>query len=305
MLIVAALGGNALLKRGEEMTAENQRVNIKRAAEVLATLVAAGHKLVITHGNGPQVGLLALQSASTPGSVFPLDVLDAETAGMIGYVLEQELANAAPGRPLATILTRIKVDRSDPAFAHPTKFVGQGYDAATARSLAEERGWQMAIDGKAWRRVVASPKPLAIMEGAVIANLVAQNVIVICVGGGGIPVAQQEDGAFIGVEAVIDKDSASALLAEYLGADMLLLLTDVDAVYENYGTPEARAIGHVNPATFQANAFASGSMGPKVTAAVEFVSHTGKVASIGKLDDASLIVQGERGTRFDLIAQLA
>lgn len=299
MLIVAALGGNALLKRGESMTAENQRANIKRAASALATLIAAGHDLVVTHGNGPQVGLLALQSMTPPGSPFPLDVLDAESAGMIGYVLEQELANVVDNRRFATLLTQIKVDPSDPAFDYPTKFIGPGYDLATARSLADQRGWKIAADGDKWRRVVASPRPLAILEVPVIASLVEQGVIVICAGGGGIPVVEREDGILAGVEAVIDKDLASAMLAKDLKADMLLLLTDVDAVYRDFGTPAACALAHVNPASLQASAFPTGSMGPKVAAAIEFSTLTGKIAAIGNLEEAIDIVSGKRGTWLD------
>ncbi len=303
MLIVAALGGNALLKRGEAMTAENQRANIRRAAQALAALVTDGHSLVITHGNGPQVGLLALQSAAGPdGSAFPLDVLDAESAGMIGYVIEQELANILKHKRFATLLTQVKVDPGDPAFAHPVKFIGPVYDMATARRLAGERGWHIAPDGDKWRRVVASPRPLAVLETDVIAGLVAQGIIVICTGGGGIPVVEKADGSLAGVEAVIDKDLASALLAQKLNADMLLMLTDVDAVYAGYGTPSARPLVRIDPAALSASDFAAGSMGPKVAAAMEFAGQTGKPAAIGRLEDAAMIVRGERGTRIGPVA---
>jgi len=298
MRIVVALGGNALLKRGEPMTPENQRANIRRAAVELAELVKAGHSLVITHGNGPQVGLLALQAAATPGTPFPLDVLDAETAGMIGYVIQQELGNVVKDRPVATLLTQVRVDPHDPAFARPTKPIGPVYDEATARRLAVERGWTVAPDSNKWRRVVPSPKPLEILEAEVLAFLVEQGVIVICAGGGGIPVINLDSGGVIGVEAVIDKDLASSLLARQLSADMLLMLTDVDAVYLDWGTPKARPLGRVQAGELSAAAFAAGSMGPKVEAAIAFASEAGKSAAIGRLEDAVEIVAGRRGTRI-------
>jgi len=298
MRIVVALGGNALLKRGEPMTPENQRANIRRAAVELAELVKAGHSLVITHGNGPQVGLLALQAAATPGTPFPLDVLDAETAGMIGYVIQQELGNVVKDRPVATLLTQVRVDPHDPAFARPTKPIGPVYDEATARRLAVERGWTVAPDGNKWRRVVPSPKPLEILEAGVLAFLVEQGVIVICAGGGGIPVINLDSGGVIGVEAVIDKDLASCLLARQLGADMLVMLTDVDAVYLDWGTPEARPLGWVQADELSAAAFAAGSMGPKVEAAIAFASEAGKPAAIGRLEDAVEIIAGRQGTRI-------
>jgi carbamate kinase len=298
MLIVAALGGNALLRRGEPMTAENQRRNVKRAATALAALIGEGHSLVVTHGNGPQVGLLALQSAasSTGDGAFPLDVLGAESAGMIGYMIEQELGNLASQRLFATLLTQVRVDPSDPAFAHPTKPIGPVYDEATARRLAGERGWAIAPDGDKWRRVVPSPRPCEILEVSVISYLVEHDVVVICTGGGGVPVIKRDDGSMIGVEAVIDKDLASSLLARQLKADMLLMLTDVDAVYLDYGTPAARALRRVVATEMSGRNFPAGSMGPKVGAAIEFAEATGKPAAIGRLDDALAIVKGESGT---------
>ena len=279
------------------MTAGNQRANIVRAASVLAELVAEGHSIVITHGNGPQVGLLALQAAATSdGGTFPLDVLGAESAGMIGYVIEQELGNLLRQRLFATLLTQVKVDPHDPAFAHPTKPIGPVYDEATARKLATERGWQIAPDGDKWRRVVPSPKPLAILEASVISFLVERDVIVICTGGGGVPVVARDDGSLCGVEAVIDKDLASSLLARQLKADMLLMLTDVDAVYVDFGTTAAHALRRVTPEEMSGRNFPAGSMGPKVSAAIEFVEVTGRPAAIGKLDDAVEIVRGNRGT---------
>ncbi|RWA61988.1 carbamate kinase [Mesorhizobium sp.] len=300
MLIVAALGGNALLRRGEPMTAENQRSNVRRAASVLAALIGEGHSVVITHGNGPQVGLLALQAAANPDhGAFPLDVLGAESAGMIGYVIEQELGNLLRDRLFATLLTQVKVDPHDPAFTHPTKPIGPVYDETMARRLAGERGWQIAPDGDKWRRVVPSPRPLEILEAPVISFLIEREVVVICTGGGGVPVVEGADGSLCGVEAVIDKDLASSLLARQLKADMLLMLTDVDAVYTGYGTPNAHALRRVTATEISGRNFPAGSMGPKVSAAIEFTEATGKPAAIGRLDDALAIVKGERGTWFD------
>lgn len=297
MRIVVALGGNALLRRGEPLTAENQRANVRNAAQALAGLIADGHSLIVTHGNGPQVGLLALQAAAGPADgSYPLDVLGAESEGMIGYLIEQELGALAQDRLIATLLTQVRVAPDDPAFGRPTKPIGPAYDEATARRLAAERGWQVAPDGNAWRRVVASPRPLEIMKARVIALLVEHGVLVICAGGGGIPVVERADGSLMGVEAVIDKDFASALLARQLGADMLLLLTDVDAVYADFGTPAARPIRRMAPADISAGSFPAGSMGPKIAAAADFAVQTGKPAAIGRLADALAIVHRERGT---------
>jgi carbamate kinase len=297
MRIVVALGGNALLRRGEALTAENQRHNIRDAARALAPL-AQEHELVITHGNGPQVGLLALQGAAgKPGEAYPLDILDAETEGMIGYLIEQELGNVLPaGRPCATLLTQIEVDADDPAFQHPTKPIGPGYSEAEANALARERHWSMAADGERFRRVVASPRPKRIFEIGVIELLVNQGIIVICAGGGGIPVIPRKDGSLIGIEAVIDKDLASSLLARELKAEALLMLTDVDAVYKDWSEPGARAIRRSSPHAIRKFVFAAGSMAPKVEAAGEFVEQTGGIAGIGQLKDAVAILAGEAGT---------
>ncbi len=297
MRIVVALGGNALLRNDEAPTAENQRHNIKAAAKALAP-VAREHELIISHGNGPQVGLLALQGTAYKASeAYPLDILDAETEGMIGYLIEQELINVLPaGRPCATLLTQIEVDPEDPAFFQPTKPIGPFYSATEANKLVKERGWNIVQDGKRFRRVVASPRPKRIFELGVIELLVNQGVVVICAGGGGIPTIQREDGSLIGVEAVIDKDLASSLLARELKADALVLLTDVDAVYEAWMEPEARAFGRVSPQTISEYAFAPGSMAPKVEAACEFVEQTGGIAGIGQLKDAAKILSGEAGT---------
>jgi len=276
MRLVIALGGNALVKRGEAMTAETQRANIRLAAAPLAALIGQGHELIITHGNGPQVGLLALQAAAGPkDGAYPLDILGAETDGMIGYLIEQELGNLLPDSALmATLLTQIRVDPADPAFTNPTKPIGPMYDELTSQHITAQRGWQFARDGQKWRRVVASPEPLEILELRVIALLVERGVVVICAGGGGIPVVARDDGSLIGIEAVIDKDRASELLARQLRADMLMLLTDVDAVYRDFGEPTARAIATVGALSLQSDQFAIGSMGPKIEAATRFVSRT-------------------------------
>lgn len=301
--VLVALGGNALLRRGEPVSAQAQRDNIRRAALALAKLLVDGHQLIITHGNGPQVGLLALQADAAGKAAFPLDVLGAETEGMIGYVLQQELDNAyAPAARFATLLTQIEVDPNDPAFAKPSKPVGSVYSEADAHRLAKERGWSIAPDGKDWRRVVASPRPQRILELDVIRLLVDQGVIVICAGGGGIPVAQRADGTFVGVEAVIDKDHASGLLAAELKVDAFLMLTDVAAVFADWGTPQQRALGDVTPQTLAAMNFAAGSMGPKVQAACDFVLKTGGMAGIGTLDDAVDILAHRAGTR--VVAQV-
>jgi len=296
--VVIALGGNALLRRGEPLTAENQRDNVRRAARSIATVLEHGHQAVITHGNGPQVGLLALQShAYKPSEVFPLDVLGAETEGMIGYLIEQELENAyAADAGYATLLTQIEVDPNDLAFTNPTKPVGPVFNKAEADRLAVERGWTMAPDGASFRRVVPSPTPLRIIEIGVIRRLVDQGVIVICAGGGGIPVVRCVDGMLFGVEGVIDKDRASGLLARELGADALVMLTDVDGVYNNWGTPEKQLIRAASPAQLRDREFAAGSMGPKVEAACDFVEATGGMAGIGALDDAIHILNGSTGT---------
>jgi carbamate kinase len=297
MRIVVALGGNALLRNDEALTAENQRQNIKIAAEALAP-IAREHELIISHGNGPQVGLLALQGAAyKTNEAYPLDILDAETEGMIGYLIEQELINVLPaGRPCATLLTQIEVDPKDPAFFQPTKPIGPFYSKTEANKLVKERGWNIVQDGKRFRRVVASPSPKRIFELGIIELLVNQGVVVICAGGGGIPTVRREDGSLIGVEAVIDKDLASSLLARELKADAFLMLTDVDAVYKAWLETEACAIRRISPQTIRKYAFAPGSMAPKVEAACEFVEQSGGIAGIGQLKDAAKILTGKAGT---------
>lgn len=298
MLIVIALGGNALLKRGEPLTIENQRANTKIAAKSIAEVIAAGHKVIITHGNGPQVGLLALQGASyKPDEAYPLDVLGAETEGMIGYLIEQELENALPaGHQVAMLLTQIEVDPKDPAFKNPSKPVGPIYSKEEADILASKFGWSVAVDGKNYRRVVASPEPILIPDISVIEILLKHNIIVICAGGGGIPIVRQADGSSIGVEAVIDKDKASALLAKKLGADMLLMLTDVDNIYKNWGMDNQSSIGKITVSEISNMSFANGSMGPKVEAACDFVNASSGKAGIGTLKDALNIIEGKAGT---------
>ncbi len=298
MLVVAALGGNALLKRGEPLTAGVQRKNVQIAARSLAAVVRAGHDLVVTHGNGPQVGLLALQGASyKPDEAYPLDVLGAETEGMIGYMIEQELENALEhDRPVATLLTQVVVDPRDPAFEKPTKFVGPVYDREEAERRAAGAGWSIAPDGDKWRRVVPSPKPLEIPDMRVLKLLLDQGVVVVCAGGGGIPVLRREDGSMVGIEAVIDKDAASALLASQLGADALLLLTDVDAVYRDFGTDQSTPLSELTVAEARALEMPAGSMGPKLQAACDF-AEAGGISGIGRLQDAVAILEGSAGTR--------
>lgn len=305
MRILVALGGNALLKRGEPMTADIQRANVRTAARSLAPL-AEHHQLVLSHGNGPQVGLLALQAAAyTAVDPYPLDMLGAQTEGMIGYLIEQELGNLLPAEvPLATVLTMIEVDPDDPGFADPGKFVGPIYDDDEAEKLIASRGWVFKRDGEHLRRVVPSPAPQRIFEIRPIRWLLDKGVLVICTGGGGIPTTwvPGEDRTLAGVEAVIDKDLASELLAREVGADLLVMATDVDGVYDGWGTPDQHRIDHVTPDELRARPFAAGSMGPKVEAATRFVEATGKRAAIGALDEIEEIVEGRAGTTVSLAA---
>jgi carbamate kinase len=309
MRVVVALGGNALLRRGQAMTSENQRHNVRVACQELAP-VAVQHELVIAHGNGPQVGLLALQSAAyTEVPPYPLDILGAETQGMIGYLVEQELGNLVPfDKPLATLLTMIEVDIHDVAFQSPSKPIGPIYDKATADALAAEKGWAIKPDGTHFRRVVASPKPTRIFELRQIRWLLEKGVVVICAGGGGIPVMYAEhegpatdggpDRELVGVEAVIDKDYASGLLAAGIEADYFVMATDADAAYVDWGKPAQRAIARAHPDALDeiASEFAAGSMLPKVQAACEFARNSGHRAAIGGLEDISDMLAGSAGT---------
>jgi carbamate kinase len=300
MRVVVALGGNALLKRGEPMTAENQRINVRSAAPALAA-VAQEHQLVLSHGNGPQVGLLALQAAAyTEVEAYPLDILGAQTEGMIGYVLEQELGNAMPpDAPLATLLTMVQVDVDDPAFEDPTKFVGPIYTRDQADALIADKGWVFKPDGTSWRRVVPSPEPKHIFEIRPIRWLLDHQVLLICAGGGGVPTAflPGAEKTLVGVEAVIDKDFASELLAREVAADLFVMATDVDAVYTDWGTPQQQVLGRVTVDELRKETFPAGSMGPKVEAACRFVEATGGRAAIGALTQIQQIVDGDAGTQ--------
>jgi carbamate kinase len=301
MRVVIALGGNALLRRGQPMTVENQRENVRVACDRLAP-IGEQHELIISHGNGPQIGLLALEEAAyaeVPES--PLDVLGAETQGMIGYLVEQELGNRLPfEKPLATLLTMIEVDPDDPAFTNPSKPIGPLYTKAEADKLAAERGWAFKPDGSSMRRVVPSPVPRRIFEHRPIRWLLEQGSVVICAGGGGIPVVYRPARQLVGVEAVIDKDRASALLARDVDADMLIMATDAQAVFVGFGTPQQRAIAAADPGVLLAEyeaEFAAGSMLPKVVAACDFAKATGKPAMIGALADIDAMLDGKAGTR--------
>lgn len=297
MRIVAALGGNALLRRGEKPDAYVQAANVQRAVAALAPL-AHEHELVLTHGNGPQVGVLALQSASDPqlSTPYPFDVLGAQTQGMIGYWLLQALQNNLPGRQVAAIINQTLVAASDPALADPTKFIGEVYDEQTAERLAAQRGWVVKRDGEHWRRVVGSPRPQRVVETRLIRLLLNSGAVVVCAGGGGVPVVRNEKGQLEGVEAVVDKDLTTSVLAESLDADALLILTDVPNVVRGYGTPDAEPVLRATPASLQREGFAAGSMGPKVDAACRFVEVTGDMAAIGRLEDAQEILAGRAGT---------
>ncbi len=308
MRVVAALGGNALLRRGEPLSAENQRANARVACKALAPL-ALEHELVISHGNGPQVGLLALQgSAYTEVEPYPLDLLGSQTEGMIGYLIQQELGNELPfEKRLASLLTLVEVDPDDPAFKDPTKPIGPIYTEADSEKLAAEKGWAFKPDGDSFRRVVPSPVPQRIFGIEPLEWLLEHGAVVICAGGGGIPVMYTDAEAtpgrqLVGVEAVIDKDLASALLARDLRADALVIVTDVDAVYADWGTPEQKAIRRATPEALGAAEFAAGSMGPKVRAACQFVEETGGLAAIGSINDTPALIRGETGTIVTLEA---
>lgn len=297
MRIVLALGGNALLQRGERADASNQRRNVEIAAATLAELTSE-HEVIVTHGNGPQVGLLALQAEAYPDvPPYPLDVLGAESEGMVGHMLELALRNELPERDVVTVLTQVVVAADDPAFINPTKPIGPVYKEARARKLSRERGWAIGPDGDGYRRLVPSPEPHAIAEIRSLRVLVDSGALVVCGGGGGVPVTLDGLGTLRGVEAVIDKDLTAALLARRLDADMLVMLTDVDAVRLDWGRADERPLNSADPAELRAMDFATGSMGPKVEAACRFAEAGGGRAAIGSLRDAARIVRGEAGTQ--------
>ena len=296
MKVVIALGGNALLRRGEQLESEVQRQNIARAVAAVAA-VARNHQVIVTHGNAPQVGLLAMQAESYSGvHPYPLDMLGAESEGMIGYLIEQELRGLLPGRHIVTLLTQTEVSRSDAAFRHPSKTIGPAFAQEEAKRLADARGWKIAQEGAKWRRVVPSPEPLRILEMPAIKLLADVGVLVVCAGGGGIPVTVSPTGAVCGVEAVIDKDLGAALLAHQVDADVLLLLTDVASVYANWKLKDAEPIREISSAELRGMTFTAGSMKPKVEAACRFVENGGSFAGIGLIEDAAAILLGQRGT---------
>lgn len=299
MKVVVTLGGNALLRRGESMTAANQIKNVRTACCALQK-IAKKHELVLGHGNGPQVGLIALQNEAFSASVtpYPFDILGAESQAMVGYMFAQELKNAIPEKTVACVITQSEVSLSDPAFKNPTKFIGPVYSQDEAEKLAQEKGWVVKPDGKYYRRVVPSPKPKKIVEMPAIRQLVEAGVLVISGGGGGVPVVN-ENGLYRGIEAVIDKDYCGSILASELNADRLVIATDVAGVYINWGEPDQKLIKRASPKHLHAMGFAAGSMGPKVEAASEFAIRTGHPAAIGALEDIEEIVEGKKGTFVD------
>lgn len=299
MRVVVALGGNALLRRGQTPDADVQEANVAVAVEALVP-IAEQHELVVTHGNGPQVGVLALQSASDPNltTPYPFDVLGAQTQGMIGYWLLQSLQNHLPYRHIACIINQTLVAADDPAFAEPTKFIGEVYDERQAQRLADDRGWTIKQDGEYWRRVVGSPEPQAVVETPLISLLLGAGAVVVCAGGGGVPVVRTDNGSLDGVEAVVDKDHTASVLGSAIGADALLILTDVASVYTDFGTAAQQPIAAIGVDAASRLELPAGSMGPKVAAACHFVEETGGIAAIGRLEDAELILAGEAGTTF-------
>ncbi len=299
MRLVVAVGGNALLERGERPEAEIQVEHALEAVRALAPL-AADHDLVVTHGNGPQVGLLAVESTRDPDLThpFPLDVLGAQTQGMIGYFFLQAFENAVPGREIVSLICQTEVSADDHTFTDPTKFVGPVYSEVEAHALAGRFGWAVRPDGDRWRRVVASPEPHGIVELATVRHLLGNGAVVICEGGGGIPVTRGEDKRLHGVEAVIDKDLTASLMARELDADTLVLLTDVPGVVSGYGTEHARPVGRATTTELRAQHFPAGSMGPKIEAACRFVEATGRTARIGRLSDATEVLAGRMGTEI-------
>lgn len=297
MRIVVALGGNALLRRGEAMTPAAQRRNVRDAAAQLAS-IAPGNELVIVHGNGPQVGLLATLGENAPAAQrFSLDVLDAQTEGMIGYLIELELHNQlGESRACATLLTMVEVDPADTAFTRPDKPVGAMLTREEANAAERANGWTFAADNNGYRRVVPSPAPQRFLQLDAVRSLLAQDTVVICAGGGGIPVVRTENGRHDGVEAVVDKDRSAALLAHAIDADLFVIATDVDGVYLDWGTPQARRVRRASPDALAAFGFAAGSMGPKVEAVSDFARRSGRRAVIGALADIARLAAGTAGT---------
>ncbi|MCC4237296.1 carbamate kinase [Vibrio anguillarum] len=295
--VVVALGGNALLRRGQPLEADVQRRNIEIAVKTISE-IAKHYNVVLVHGNGPQVGLLALQGLEYKKvAPYPLDVLGSETQGMIGYMLMQEFKNMLPERNISCMLTQMMVDPKDPAFANPTKPIGPVYQEAEARELAEKYHWTVKPDGQYFRRVVPSPQPIGIVEHDAISQLISAGHLVICTGGGGIPV-KRENGKLVGVEAVIDKDMSAAFLAKQLNADALIILTDADAVYLDWGKPTQHALRSTTPSELANYQFDAGSMGPKIEASCEFIQQGGKVVGIGALEDGLRILEGTAGTNI-------
>ncbi|MCP2341273.1 carbamate kinase [Actinomadura rupiterrae] len=297
MRVVVALGGNALIRRGDRPDAELQRSNLQTAVRSLTPL-AERHELIITHGNGPQVGVLSLESISDPNlsRPYPLDTIGAETQGMIGYWMLQALQNALPGRQVLALVTQTLVSAVDPAFDDPTKFVGQVYSREDAEKYAKEYGWTVKQDGDYWRRVVPSPQPQRVIETRLIRQAVRSGTVVVCAGGGGIPVYRNDVGQLEGLEAVVDKDLTAALLAETLEADAFLILTDVPNVVRGFGTPKAEPITHTTPFELRSDDYPAGSMGPKIEAVCGFVETTGDMAAIGRVDQCVQILEGTAGT---------
>ncbi len=303
MRIVVALGGNALLQRGDKPDAGVQLVHVRAAALSLAPL-ANEHDLLICHGNGPQVGMLALETASDSALTkpYPLDDLVAQTQGMIGYWLIQSLRNAGVSKPLLGLITQTVVDQDDPAFGRPSKFIGPGYSQAQAQKLANRHGWKVAADGDRWRRVVASPQPQRIVEQSSVTALLDTGAVLICAGGGGAAVTETSDTHLSGVEAVVDKDYVAAMLAIAVGADRLIVLTDVPAVMTDFGTPRAAPLSHVTLDELTKMSFPTGSMKPKIEGCRRFVAATGSPAAIGLLTDAAALLAGTAGTTISSTA---
>ena len=298
MLVVIAVGGKALLGSDRGLEADAHRAGARGVAAAIAE-VARHHHVVVTHGSGPQVGLLAYQSAlSRHGAEYPLDIVEAEAEGFLGYLLQQGLANELRDREVVTLLTQVQVDPDDPGFLRDRKLVGPELAPVDADRMRRELGWEMERVGAGFRRVVPSPEPMAIVELRTIERLVSAGAVVICAGGGGIPVRCDEDGALTGVEAVIDKDRSAALLASLLGADLLLFLTDVPAVASDWGSAFARPLGSVSPADLHAHQFDAATMGLKVESAGRFVLRTGKRAAIGAVGDAAALCAGTAGTQI-------